>query len=222
MNEDTSKNNDLTAYDDATDGAIRSIISFVIGALVLVLLVGGGVYLFTRYRSSSKTTPNKNVATQSAAPTNKNSGFPKSPSVMGTQSSQQVLTTWKTYQDNTFGYSFRIPSTWEAYRRVNGTNGYQTAVHLTGSKDAPITVNSQKNLTGFSTSEIVSSLYGINYPREMATINGNQAILVKNESVGYMSYFITKNGNLYELSVATLNQSYVNIFYQLITSFNVR
>lgn len=181
-----------------------NLLPLVVGTLVVVLAIGLGTYWFATKAPKTKQPAKKEAAKVSPTP-----------------SLGQVLTqadSKKPYSDSKFGYSLALPKDWEVAKRNEDADGYQLAVFPSGSGDVPITVNAQVNRTPISLDAWVNTLFGQAYPRERVKVRGDDALLVVNQSQSYKSYFVAHANSLFELSVATANVDYVNIFDQILAS----
>ena len=195
-----------------------NLVKIIIGLIIVVLIVGGIIFFV-----SSRTKKTTVVKNSSITPTQTTSALSntttQTQSQPQTQSQTQSNGQLKTYSDNTFHYSIKIPQNYEAFKRAGNDLAYQIAVHPTGSGDIPITINTQPNQSKLSTNDIVNMQYGTNYPRETKTINGKTAVMVQNQQSRYTSYFFSNNTAIYELSVSTAKPEYTPVFNQILSSF---
>ncbi len=232
----TLYSNDLTesAEDSFLSGIFsKKIASFVIGLVVVVALVGGGVYSVlnnTKKKPAQPIVVSKNIKSTpkvtstpkaTATPTPQTIAKKNPPSVKPTslpaqKNNSQVLR--KEYSDTLFGYAFKAPSKWDVMKGQGDNNAYQTILRPEGSMDNPITINTQINETGENLSEWIDSLYGFQYPRALKKIGGKDAIFVQNPTYSYNSYFVMNEEKVYEFSVSTVREEYMKIFDQLLSS----
>ncbi len=210
-----------TDHDEETEGGLLSkkLVSLVLGAIVLVLVIAGGIYAFTR--TNVKQAAKKQVAkvsqtqekTATATPGQQQINTPKvNTPINGTLNA-------KTYTDSTFGYSVKLPNDWEAFVRAGDTTAQQIAIHPVGSADVPVTINSQINDAGISTDEFITMQYGSDYPREQRSLAGRNVLFVRNDANGYVSYFVANGSSLYEIAVSTVKPEYNSAIDQIVKAF---
>ncbi len=186
----------------------------IIGLVVIVLLVGVSWYVLNRFNLLSRFRNQPTSPTPTVTPT---PSLPlSSPTLLQPTGTQQVQT-WKDYSDSRFGYGVKIPQNWEGFKRAEIPNGYQYGIHPIGSADVPITINTQVNQANLSAQDYVNSVYGVNFPRQVQKVANQDAIVIQNGPVS--SYFLTRGGNLYELSAVTTNSNYLNVFNQMLATF---
>lgn len=199
----------------------KKIISLAVGLLVVVLVISGGTYAFLKFKvkTLSKTGISSKVVSQlpvvfSPTETSKTQKSDKT----NTQSAQPSFGKGAhVYTDTLFGYSIQIPENMETFKRVGTTDSYQIGVREIGHGDSPITMNTQHNLTGESLSEWVRSEYD-SLSQEAKKVGGVDAVLVRNDAGNYISYIIMNKSNVYEFSVSTLQDTYVNIFNKMLST----
>lgn len=183
-----------------------NLLPLIIGTTVVVLAVALGAYwLVTRQKATKP---------QGAKVATKVSPAPTSAASQVTPSADQL----QTYSDATFGFRLLIPKSWQAAKRAEDADGYQTVFSPTSSLDAPITLNAQVNRASATLDGWVNALFGQAYPRERVKVAGIDALLLIKRSQNYKSYFVAHANNLFELSVSTVTNGHLNVFDQLIAS----
>jgi hypothetical protein len=191
----------------------KKLISLILGLIVLVLVVAGGIYVFTKSGASQQV---KNQTSKLVSKSTKTTPTPQP--INKKQALPTPMTSWKTHQDTISGYSLKYPQNWDVFTRAQDGAAYQIAVYPAGSTDVPLTINSQPNETGVTVDEFITMQYGANYPRETKKIGDQTASFIRNDSAGYTSYFFTKGTNMYEVAVSILKPEYTQILNQIIAS----
>lgn len=191
-----------------------TLISLIIGALVLISIPALGVYLFLHFRKSdAKPAVSSATHVTSQMP---GQGSSQNAGQTTTQEPAQTATNTKPYSDIA-GYSVKIPQNWEAFKRIGSGNAYQIGFRPQGSGDVPVTINSITAATG-SVNDWITVEFGLKMPRVQKKVNGRNAVYVQNPTNGTVSYFFQSGQNLYQVSgVTALN--YISVFNKILSSF---
>lgn len=207
--------NENSAHLD-TEGLVqRNLTSFIIGAIFVIILPVLGLFIFLHTRSSSPTASQAvNSASTSATAASNPINSTASTAQQQTSGNQQPTTT---YTNTQFNYSVKMPSKWVAYLRMSLGNGYQMGFHQSGNADTPIVINTQTNPANVPLQTLVSTEFP-NATAQTKTIGGAQALFVSDPNKEIASYFLTRNGNIYEIS-GSINANYAQSFNQMASSF---
>ena len=193
----------------------KKIISMIVGLIVVVLVISGGTYYFLKSRTGKnqtkqpsmlgRITQTPKVKDQEAQPSN------------GTQNKTMGKGA-KLYTDSFYKYSILIPQDMETFKRVGDAVSYQIGIRKIGQTDAPITISTQPNQTGENLDQWVTSEYG-SISRQAKKVGGADALFIRNDQSQIISYVFMRNSSVYEFVASTIDNSYIDIFNQIISSF---
>lgn len=198
----------------------RKVISFIIGAIVVVVALSVGTYLFIQSRPTSTSSQNQvaKITPKASQNSNKVTVSPI-PSTLP-QNSPSPQQNGTIYTDSIFAYTIQIPKGWEVFKRVVYTDSYQIGIRPIGSTDVPLVISSQPNKTNESLLEWVNSAYGSSRQSEKVKVGKKDAILIKNIGGSYSSYITINAGNVYEIAVSLQKNEYLKTINQIITSLS--